>query len=657
MAHPFPYDAFQAEAIACMDRGVSVLVAAPTGAGKTVIAEYAIEQALAAGRSVVYTAPIKALSNQKYRDFYARYGDRIGILTGDVTLNPQAPILIMTTEIYRNSLLEGSQRFARCAWVIFDEVHYLDDRERGTVWEEAIVLTPPAVNLLALSATISNAEQLAAWLTEVHGRQIQVIRESHRPVPLKVAFQCQNQIITSLETLKSAGYRGREIWRSPDRHRRHRQWLENHPNRMDRLIRAIRQAEHLPCLYFAFGRRRVETLASELAPLDHGLTGLLTEPESRELLARFDALCAKYRLEADQTAAELRQLIGRGIAYHHAGLLPTLKEVVEQLFSSRLIKVIVTTETFALGVNMPARSVVLDTLRKRADGRFMTIRAREFTQMAGRAGRRGKDEAGFVYLRINPLEVTYPEVVRVIHGKPEPVVSRLNTAYATLLNLYQHHGRQLFAIYERTLHHYQSSKSQRAQALALMQRKLDLLRQLGYVAEQGLTAKGRFAAGLYGYELTLGELHAQGVLDQCSAEELAILLCALVFEPRRGIPPPEKLPKAVGRLTHRCDATIRAIQRAEWKASLPATKPPHFQLAPAVEQWMRGAAFEQLGALCGADDGELVRAFRMVVQLLRQLQAVPGGSASLRAATHRALAAINRDLVDAEQELRLTLET
>ena len=651
MSHAFTYDPFQQQAIACVDEEVSVLVAAPTGAGKTAIAEYAIEHALARNQSVVYTAPIKALSNQKYRDFYARYGDRIGILTGDVTLNADAPVLIMTTEIYRNSLLEGEQRFARCAWVIFDEVHYLDDPERGTVWEEAIILTPPSVQILALSATISNAEQIAAWLTDVHGRAIRVIRESHRPVPLKVAFQCQGQIQRTPEELRGRGYLGRELWRSPDRHRRNRQWLENRPNRVDRLVASIREQGHLPCLYFAFGRRRVEELAAELAA-----TNFLTAEEAGELLGRFDALCERYRLGSDRTAWELRELIGHGVAYHHAGMLPTLKEVVERLFSSRLVKVIVTTETFALGVNMPARSVVLDTLRKRMAGRFSTIRAREFTQMAGRAGRRGMDEAGFVYVRVNPLEVSYPEVLHVLQGKPEPVLSHLNTAYATLLNLYRHHGARLFDVYARTLHHYQSSKSHRAEAEALMQRKFALLRTLGYLTDAGLTPKGRFAAGLYGYELTMGELSAAGVLDRLNAEELAMLCCALAYEPRRGIPPPEKLPKAVERLTHLCDATIRGIQRAEHKALLPPTKPPHFQLATAVEQWMRGAAFEKLGALCGADDGELVRAFRMVVQLLRQLRAIPGVSPALRAATSRALTAINRDVVDAEQELRLTLQ-
>ncbi|MBI4313557.1 MAG: DEAD/DEAH box helicase [Candidatus Omnitrophica bacterium] len=651
MKRSFSYDKFQSEAIASIDEGISVLVAAPTGAGKTAIAEYVIGQALEKNQSIIYTAPVKALSNQKYRDFYARYGDRIGILTGDVTLNPTAPVLIMTTEIYRNSLLEGDRRFAATAWIIFDEVHYLDDPQRGTVWEEAIVLTPLEVKILALSATISNAEQIAEWLTQVHERPIRVIRENHRPVPLQISFQCQNQIFKSLETLKSQGYLGRPLWRSPDRHRRHQSWLENRPNRIDRLIRQLKEQEHLPCIYFAFGRRRVEDLA-----LEFSATQFTAPAESEVLLERFDALCKHFHLTADKTAADLRGMVKNGVAYHHAGILPTLKEVIEQLFTSRLIKVIVTTETFALGINMPARSVVLDTLRKRVAGRFMTIRSREFTQMAGRAGRRGMDEAGFVYLRVNPLEVSHPEVVQAIQGKPEPVSSRLNATYATLLNLYHHHGARWIDIYQKTLHHFQSSKAHRNQALQLMQRKLDLLKSLEYLSDAGLSSKGHFAAGLYGYELMLGEFYAQGVLDKLNPEELAILLCGLVFEPRPSIPPPQHLPKAVSRLTHLCNQIVRSIQKAESRAMLPFTKPPHFQLSPAVEAWMRQATFEKLGPLCGCDDGEIVRAFRMTVQILKQLNHIKGAPAALKGVAHQALDKINRDVVDAEQELRLTLE-
>ncbi|OGW86480.1 MAG: hypothetical protein A3A81_02840, partial [Omnitrophica bacterium RIFCSPLOWO2_01_FULL_45_10b] len=191
---PIQLDPFQEQAISWIEQEHSVLISAPTGAGKTLIAERAIEKALSREEGVIYTAPIKALSNQKYRDFRALYGERVGILTGDVSINTDAPILIMTTEIYRNSLFENSNRIKRVGWVIFDEIHYLDDPERGTVWEEAILFTPPEIRILALSATVPNVKQLADWIRAVHERSIAVVEESHRPVPLDFLFQCQGRI-------------------------------------------------------------------------------------------------------------------------------------------------------------------------------------------------------------------------------------------------------------------------------------------------------------------------------------------------------------------------------------------------------------------------------------------------------------------------------
>ena len=363
--HPFPYDRFQQEAIRFIQEGVSVFVSAPTGSGKTVIAEVAIQEALQKGGMAIYTAPIKALSNQKFRDFHARYGDRVGILNGDVTLNPQAPLLIMTTQIYRNSLFEGSDRFRRCRWVIFDEVHFLDYPERGTVWEEALLLTPRQTEILALSATIPNAQQLAGWIEKIHGRPVRTVQETHRIIPLQFSFQCQDRLYGHLDALQKEGYRGVEpsaARRRPFRMGRHRGGKhffrkrpggftpapEHHgrPNRADHLLRQIQSAGHLPCLYFTFSRKRVEELAWEFSAF-----GLASAELKQQLLARYDQLCQRYEISHERSAASMRELVAQGVAYHHAGLLPTLKEVVEQLFSSRLIQVIVTTVTFALGVN------------------------------------------------------------------------------------------------------------------------------------------------------------------------------------------------------------------------------------------------------------------------------------------------------------------
>ncbi len=357
----FEYDDFQKKAIAVVDEHRSLMVSAPTGAGKTVIAEYAIEQALERGEEAIYTAPVKALSNQKFRDFKGKYQDKIGILTGDVSINPDAPILIMTTEIYRNTLFEKSNRLDKVKWVIFDEVHYLDDWERGTVWEEAIMFSPSHLELLCLSATVPNISEIADWIRNILNRPIEVITETHRPVPLVHLFQCQGQIVNSFEKLRKEGYRNRENWsfKPMGRHRNFHHSERALPNRIDKLIGHLKSENRLPAIFFSFGRRRTERLAWEIPDFD-----FLNESERKDVLNLFGNLCEQYDLKGEKSAQDMLPLVERGIAYHHAGMLPTLKEVIERLFTSRLIKLIFTTETFALGINMPARSVVFDELRK-----------------------------------------------------------------------------------------------------------------------------------------------------------------------------------------------------------------------------------------------------------------------------------------------------
>ena len=672
--HPFPYDPFQQEAVQSIREGVSVFVSAPTGSGKTVIAEVAVEEALRAGGMAIYTAPIKALSNQKFRDFYVRYGEKVGILTGDITLNPDAPLLIMTTEIYRNSLFEGKERFARCRWVIFDEVHYLDDPERGTVWEEALLLTPRETEILALSATIPNAQQLATWLEQIHGRPVRVIQEEHRPVPLKVAFQCHDQLYWEMGRLKTEGYRGSDrppAGRRPFRMGRHRGGKyyfrkarpgfvpapehRGPPNRADHLLREIQKAGHFPCLYFTFSRKRVEDLAWEFAALR------LASPEIRQqLLSRFDELCRKYEISHERSAAGMRELVQQGVAYHHAGLLPTLKEVVEVLFTSRLIQVIVTTETFALGINMPARSVVLDTLLKRSDGPRTVMRVRELSQMAGRAGRRGMDETGFVYLRINPGEISFSQLSNLIQGKPEQVSSRFNLTYATLLNLYRSLEQNLMPFYKKTLHAFQATAVQQREALSLIERKLELLKRLGYIHPPGsvqrLSAKGNFAVSIYGYELFLSELFELGMLERLGLIDLGMLLLALVYEPRRSGGPPLHLTHHLRDLADPAYQVLEAIHREERKLRIsPLTKGPAFHLSAAMERWIAGAAFDRTVETAQAAEGELIRYFRMTVQLCRALAAAPAASKSLKDKAGTLLRRINRDQVDAEAELRRSL--
>ncbi|MBI4341516.1 MAG: DEAD/DEAH box helicase [Candidatus Omnitrophica bacterium] len=644
--HPFPYDAFQQRAIEVIERDTSLFVAAPTGSGKTVLADYVIERALQRRQRVIYTAPIKALSNQKFRDFTARHGEQVGILTGDVTINRRAPLVIMTTEIYRNTLLEDIERLSSYAWIIFDEVHYLDDLERGTVWEESLLFTPPHINLLALSATVPNVRDIAEWIRRVHQRPVEVIEETRRSVPLTYVFQCHNQILESVQELKRTGYAGQAEaprWR----HRHDRRHLAP-ANRLDRLIRDLAERRRLPAILFTFGRRRAEELAWELSGFS-----LLAEQERAALKEMFHGLCAQFGLSHDRTASAVGQLIDRGIAYHHAGMLPTVKEVIERCFATRLIKIIVTTETFALGVNMPARSVILDTLKKRADHGFAVLSQRSFLQMAGRAGRRGMDEEGSVYLRINPQHVSYPEVVRLLQAAPEPVHSRFNTTYATLLNLYRRHRRSLLDIFPKTLYYFQTSGSKRQAGLEAMERKLDLLEALGYITRDGLTAKGEFGSWMYGYELLLTELHDRGAFNGLDALRLGLLMAAVVYEPR-----PRMLPPKSHRIIHELEALCRqpmaTIHKQEARFRIaPRTKEPAFHLTRALEAWMSQAPFERLTKLCEVDEGEIVRYFRMAVQLLRQLSESPAADEALKAAAEKAFRRINRDVVDAEAQLRL----
>lgn len=643
-------DPFQEEAIGWIDKEHSVLVSAPTGAGKTLIAESAIAKALSRNETVIYTAPIKALSNQKYRDFRAQYGnDHVGILTGDVSINAEAPIVVMTTEIYRNSLFENLDRIKKVGWVIFDEVHYLDDPERGTVWEEALLFTPLEIRILALSATVPNVGELADWIRSIHERPIAVIEESHRPVPLEFIFQCQGKILDSTARLRSEGYFNRDDWRLSSRERRRGfRPMRAKANRLDHLIKHLIDQNRLPAIYFVFGRRRTEIFAWEAAAFD-----FLTGAEREKIVSLYDSLLEKYDLVNEKSAQDIRPLIEQGISYHHAGMLPTLKEVIEQLFTSRLIKLIFTTETFALGINMPARSVILDELEKFYGTGFRHLKTRDFYQMAGRAGRRGMDERGFVYVRIHPNDIPYPEVERVLFGKNEPIRSQFNAAYATLLNLYRDLGRNLVRIYPRSFHYFQSSKKRRREGFDGIQRKLTLLEKMGYFTKEGLTEKGEFAASLFGYELILSEMQADGVLDEMDEFRLTILLSGLIFEPRR-IDHPPRLAHSHEKLLKTAQHYSALIHREESKFRIfPYTKPPHFHLAAAVEAWAHGETFEKLSRLTPTDEGELVRYFRMVIQLLRELENVPQASERLRVTAHRARALINRDIIDAERQLRV----
>jgi len=638
------YDRFQKEAIDYIDQGHSVIVSAPTGAGKTVIAEYVINDCISKNKSVVYTAPIKALSNQKFRDFRKNFGDKIGLLTGDVSINSEAPVLIMTTEIFRNKILEGGDNLKTYSWIIFDEIHYLDDYERGSVWEESLIFLPEHMKMLGLSATIPNIEQLVSWIKSIHKLPLKIVKEDKRPVPLHLFYQCQGTIADKMDQVHQIGYQSNQYYYK--RGRRHQSHGHIKPNRPTSLVKHLFENGRLPCIYFVFGRRRSEFLAGEMKHYT-----FLNAGEKEKICAMFDELVKEFELTGEKNAELMRSLIERGIAFHHAGMLPTLKEVVERLFTSRLIKVIFTTETFALGINMPARTVAFDDLSK-FYGRYHDIlKTRDFYQMAGRAGRRGIDEEGFVYSRVNTRYISLQQLKKIVYGSPEEVKSRFNASYATILNLYEKYGEKLYDVYPRSFHYFQQKKKMREKALGFLRAKVKILKDLGLIKGGKVTEKGAFASKVYGYELPLAELYEEGLLEELSEKELAMLCLATVHEPRKGVTRPH-MTKNIKVLRKRVGKVTRHIQYMEKRLNiLPLSKEQHYDLSPALLAWMEKEEFQKILKHTDADEGEVIRYFRMAIQILREILDAPV-SPELKAKLKKAIGLINRDIIDAEKQLR-----
>ncbi|MEI8082513.1 MAG: DEAD/DEAH box helicase, partial [Actinomycetes bacterium] len=407
---PFELDDFQVRACRSLEAGRGVLVAAPTGSGKTVVGEFALHLALREGRRAFYTTPIKALSNQKYRDLCERYDrDTVGLLTGDTVINGDAPIVVMTTEVVRNMLYDGSPAISSLSHVVMDEVHYLADRQRGAVWEEVILHLPEQVRIAALSATVSNAEEFGAWLADVRG-DTDVIVEERRPIPLHQHVLAGRNLVDLfagdtegvnpiLIRMAQDDARAARIGRTgagPGRGGRggrgQRGGAPGYQSRSSTLDR-LAAAELLPALLFVFSRRGcdealVQTMRSGVRLTDDG--------ERRRIRSHVDERCAD--LPRTDLAVlgyyEWREALERGVAAHHAGMLPLFKEVVEELFTEGLTKAVFATETLALGINMPARSVVLERLVKWNGQTHADITAGEYTQLTGRAGRRGIDVEG-----------------------------------------------------------------------------------------------------------------------------------------------------------------------------------------------------------------------------------------------------------------------
>ncbi|MFJ3838331.1 DEAD/DEAH box helicase [Streptomyces sp. NPDC090054] len=466
--YEFDLDPYQVEACKALEAGKGVLVAAPTGSGKTIVGEFAVHLALQQGRKCFYTTPIKALSNQKYADLVKRYGaDKVGLLTGDNSVNADAPVVVMTTEVLRNMLYAGSQALRGLGYVVMDEVHYLSDRFRGAVWEEVIIHLPESVTLVSLSATVSNAEEFGDWLDTVRG-DTEVIVSEERPVPLWQHVMAGRRVYDLFEEESDHGGRGsgrrevnpdllrmareensrtynpkdrrrgkmvREADRERERRFRSRIWTPARPE----VIGRLENDNLLPAINFIFSRAGCEAAVQQCL-----YAGLRLNDDSARLKVReiVEERTASIPTEDLHVLGYYEWLEGleRGIAAHHAGMLPTFKEVVEELFVRGLVKAVFATETLALGINMPARTVILEKLVKWNGEQHADITPGEYTQLTGRAGRRGIDVEGHaVVLWQRGMD---PVALAGLAGtRTYPLRSSFKPSYNMAVNLVSQFGR------------------------------------------------------------------------------------------------------------------------------------------------------------------------------------------------------------------------
>jgi ATP-dependent RNA helicase DOB1 len=454
--YPFELDPFQKLAVHSIERGESVLVSAHTSAGKTVVAEYAIAQSLKNNQRVIYTSPIKALSNQKYREFHEEFQD-VGLMTGDVTINPTASCLVMTTEILRSMLYRGSEIMREVQWVIFDEIHYMRDKTRGVVWEETIILLPDKVRYVFLSATIPNSMQFAEWITKTHHQPCHIVYTDFRPTPLQHYFFPaggngislivdekgnfrEDNFQKAMATLEDKNGSDPADWQAKQKGKGKDKKTNTGGNKegsdIYKIVKMIMQKHFNPVIVFSFSKRECEAYALQMSSL------AFNDDSEKEMVTKVFENAINSLSPEDRDLPQITHilpLLRRGIGVHHSGLLPILKETIEILFQENLIKVLFATETFSIGLNMPAKTVVFTGVEK-FDGTAMRyLTPSEFIQMSGRAGRRGLDDRGIVIMMIDSKmePTTAKEIVR---GQQDDLNSAFYLGYNMILNLMRVEG-------------------------------------------------------------------------------------------------------------------------------------------------------------------------------------------------------------------------
>lgn len=635
----FTLDLFQEEAIKAIESNFSVVVSAPTGSGKTLIADFIIEKHKDDNKRIIYTAPIKALSNQKYKDFSHAYGEeKVGLMTGDIVINPHAKILIMTTEIYRNMVVSKDEDVKNIAYVIFDEIHYINDIERGYVWEESIIYSLDTVRFLCLSATIPNADEFASWIQAIKKHPVKTVISTTRYVPLEHQFYDYELGLTNLKAIK-------EAMETPEYHqifRQKKKGKERHripePSHID-LLREL-NPDKLPCLFFSFSRRDCQEKAQELARRN-------IFPRNPKLLeyAQKKLTDAPSEINKLRSTILLKETLAQGIAFHHAGVLPILKEIVEDLFGQGLIKVLYTTETFAVGINMPAKTVCFNSLRKYDGHNFRYLNTKEYFQIAGRAGRRGIDDIGYAISLIYRPTFNYEEIKRITAKDVEPIKSQFKLSVNTVLNLIdQKTPEEIEYILRLSFFSYQKFGKNYANVptkllLARYESIVRKLKKYGFVGkgnrstekwmekeneeerrkEDGgkLTEKGHFASKIFADEIIMGEIFATDISENFDEYQIFLILGALAYEPRENV----KVAKNNQQFFR--DESLKRVKAILLSNELTARERKFLELDTVtlfLNPIYHGKTFFEVLQLTNLLEGDLIRIYTQILDRLGQIR-------------------------------------
>jgi superfamily II RNA helicase len=616
----FVLDRFQIEAFHSIENNHSVVVSAATGTGKTLIADFVIHKYLNEGMKIVYTAPIKALSNQKYNDFRKDYGDeKVGILTGDVTINHDAPLLIMTTEIYRNMLLSNDPFIDDVAYVVFDEIHFLGDVERGTVWEESIIFSKEHTRFLCLSATIPNAKQFANWISHVKNHPVDVVTEKKRAVPLKHMFYDSEHGFAELDQIKE--------WKNLDNYPKYYKSLKHKQKAREErmnvkrkshidLVNDLKSKDKLPCIYFCFSRLLTEQKSDSLKRFKNYLNAEESTEAGRIIREKLGS--ADVSIRDLKTTKLLRECLSKGIGFHHAGLLSVLKELVEDLFGRGLVKILFATETFAVGINMPARTVCFDSLEKFDGISFRHLNSKEYFQLAGRAGRRGIDKEGLAVSVIDRRSADIERIKVITSDDKEPLKSQFKVSFNTVLNLLRSHtAQEQELLLKKSFYAYQQLGTKGASRIvASFEKKKGRLLSKGFIYKEDgsfeLSEQGLFASRIYSDELVVTNIFCSDRTKNLGEREILLLAGVISFEERRNTKFKSKYNKVTNNLFD--------LFRDDRDVMLYLKKKPVQKLEQFLISWLDGMEFVDVMEFTNILEGDIVRLIRQIIDLLQQIQ-------------------------------------